>query len=49
VAYNTLSDPELRKKYNEFGKQQEGEGGFVDPEAVFSTLVEFFNSDPSIR
>ncbi|PLW12928.1 hypothetical protein PCANC_19043 [Puccinia coronata f. sp. avenae] len=38
VAYNTLSDPELRKKYNEFGKQQEGEGGFVDPEAVFSTL-----------
>jgi len=38
VAYNTLSDPELRKKYNEFGKQQESEGGFVDPEAVFSTL-----------
>ncbi|KAH9461855.1 hypothetical protein KEM48_009691 [Puccinia striiformis f. sp. tritici PST-130] len=38
VAYNTLSDPELRKKYNEFGKQQENDGGFVDPEAVFSTL-----------
>ncbi|POW03472.1 hypothetical protein PSTT_11068, partial [Puccinia striiformis] len=38
IAYNTLSDPELRKKYNEFGKQQENDGGFVDPEAVFSTL-----------
>ncbi|KAA1075014.1 hypothetical protein PGT21_027044 [Puccinia graminis f. sp. tritici] len=38
VAYNTLSDPQLRKKYNEFGKQQENGGGFVDPEAVFSTL-----------
>lgn len=38
VAYNTLSDPELRKKYNEFGKQQENDGGYVDPEAVFSTL-----------
>ncbi|OAV99015.1 hypothetical protein PTTG_02440 [Puccinia triticina 1-1 BBBD Race 1] len=38
VAYNTLSDPQLRKKYNEFGKQQENDGGFVDPEAVFSTL-----------
>ncbi|PLW22442.1 hypothetical protein PCANC_25691 [Puccinia coronata f. sp. avenae] len=29
VAYNTLSDPELRKKYNEFGKQQEGEGDII--------------------
>ncbi|EGG08542.1 uncharacterized protein MELLADRAFT_61850 [Melampsora larici-populina 98AG31] len=37
-AYNTLSDPALRKKYNEFGKQQDIEEGFVDPEAVFSTL-----------
>ncbi|KAI8457449.1 DNAJ protein Caj1/Djp1-type [Phakopsora pachyrhizi] len=38
VAYNTLSDPQLRKKYNEFGKQQDGEQGFVDPEVIFSTL-----------
>ncbi|MBW0524189.1 hypothetical protein O181_063904 [Austropuccinia psidii MF-1] len=38
IAYNTLTDPQLRKKYNEFGKQQESETGFVDPEAVFSTL-----------
>ncbi|KIJ08176.1 hypothetical protein PAXINDRAFT_18665 [Paxillus involutus ATCC 200175] len=33
IAYQTLSDPELRKKYNEFGpKESAPEGGFVDPE-----------------
>lgn len=39
VAYTVLSNPEERKKYNEFGpasKQQEN--GFVDPEEVFSSL-----------
>ncbi|KIJ04264.1 hypothetical protein PAXINDRAFT_94893, partial [Paxillus involutus ATCC 200175] len=36
IAYQTLSDPELRKKYNEFGpKESAPEGGFVDPEEVF--------------
>lgn len=33
VAYQTLSDPQLRMKYNEFGaKESAPEGGFVDPE-----------------
>ena len=39
IAYQTLSDPELRKKYNEFGsKESQPEGGFVDPEEVFSAI-----------
>ncbi|KAI0919871.1 hypothetical protein AcV5_001823 [Taiwanofungus camphoratus] len=39
IAYQTLSDPALRKKYNEFGsKESAPEGGFVDPEEVFSTI-----------
>lgn len=39
IAYQTLSDPELRKKYNEFGpKESAPEGGFVDPEEIFSTI-----------
>ena len=39
VAYQTLSDPALRKKYNEFGpKESAPEGGFVDPEEVFSAI-----------
>ncbi|BGP52984.1 DnaJ-like protein [Rhodotorula sphaerocarpa] len=43
VAYTTLSDPALRRKYNEFGKSSKdgGPGGdeaMVDPEAIFSTL-----------
>ncbi|GAA5980000.1 hypothetical protein JCM10908_001494 [Rhodotorula pacifica] len=43
VAYTTLSDPVLRRKYNEFGKSSKdgGPGGdeaMVDPEAIFSTL-----------
>lgn len=39
VAYQTLSDPVLRKKYNEFGpKESAPDGGFVDPEEVFSTI-----------
>ncbi|GBE85685.1 DnaJ-domain-containing protein [Sparassis latifolia] len=39
IAYQTLSDPELRRKYNEFGpKESAPEGGFVDPEEVFGTI-----------
>ena len=39
IAYQTLSDPTLRKKYNEFGsKESAPEGGFVDPEEVFGTI-----------
>ncbi|KAI6144371.1 DnaJ-domain-containing protein [Pisolithus tinctorius] len=39
IAYQTLSDPILRKKYNEFGpKESQPEGGFVDPEEVFSAI-----------
>ena len=39
IAYQTLSDPVLRRKYNEFGsKESAPEGGFVDPEEVFSTI-----------
>jgi hypothetical protein len=39
IAYQTLSDPDLRKKYNEFGpKESAPEGGFVDPEEVFGAI-----------
>ena len=39
IAYQTLSDPILRKKYNEFGpKESAPEGGFVDPEEVFGAI-----------
>ncbi|KIJ67201.1 hypothetical protein HYDPIDRAFT_25674 [Hydnomerulius pinastri MD-312] len=39
IAYQTLSDPELRKKYHEFGsKESAPEGGFVDPEEVFGAI-----------
>lgn len=39
IAYQTLSDPQLRKKYNEFGsKESQPEGGFVDPEEVFGAI-----------
>jgi hypothetical protein len=39
IAYQTLSDPTLRKKYNEFGpKESAPEGGYVDPEEVFSAI-----------
>lgn len=39
IAYQTLSDPELRRKYNEFGsKESAPEGGFVDPEEIFGTI-----------
>ncbi|KAI0804553.1 DnaJ-domain-containing protein [Irpex lacteus] len=39
IAYQTLSDPQLRKKYNEFGsKESAPEGGFVDPEEVFGAI-----------
>ncbi|KAI9183659.1 DnaJ-like protein [Blastocladiella emersonii ATCC 22665] len=34
-AYQVLSDPALRKQYNEYGKQQGPEGGFVDPSEFF--------------
>ncbi|GAA5890852.1 hypothetical protein JCM6882_008835 [Rhodosporidiobolus microsporus] len=41
VAYTTLSDPKLRKQYNEFGRSTKDGGSaeeMVDPEAIFSTL-----------
>jgi hypothetical protein len=39
IAYQTLSDPALRKKYNEFGsKESQPEGGFVDPEEIFGAM-----------
>lgn len=39
IAYQTLSDPVLRKKYNEFGsKESAPEGGYVDPEEIFGTI-----------
>ncbi|KAF9270539.1 DnaJ-domain-containing protein [Marasmius fiardii PR-910] len=39
IAYQTLSDPNLRHKYNEFGpKESAPEGGYVDPEEVFSAI-----------
>ncbi|KAI0262035.1 X-domain of DnaJ-containing-domain-containing protein [Gloeopeniophorella convolvens] len=39
IAYQTLSDPALRHKYNEFGsKETAPEGGFVDPEEVFGAI-----------
>jgi DnaJ-class molecular chaperone len=39
IAYQTLSDSQLRHKYNEFGpKESAPEGGFVDPEEIFGTI-----------
>ncbi|KAI0065219.1 DnaJ-domain-containing protein [Artomyces pyxidatus] len=39
IAYQTLSDPALRSKYNEFGsKETAPDGGFVDPEEVFGAI-----------
>ena len=39
IAYQTLSDPKLRHKYNEFGpKESAPDGGFVDPEEVFGAI-----------
>lgn len=39
IAYQTLSDPALRKRYNEFGpKESAPEGGYVDPEEVFGAI-----------
>ena len=39
IAYQTLSDPDLRRKYNEFGpKEGAPDGGFVDPEEIFGTI-----------
>lgn len=39
IAYQTLSDATLRRKYNEFGsKESAPEGGFVDPEEVFGAI-----------
>lgn len=39
IAYQTLTDPTLRKKYNEFGpKESAPEGGYVDPEEVFGAI-----------
>ncbi|KAF9476304.1 DnaJ-domain-containing protein [Pholiota conissans] len=39
IAYQTLSDESLRRKYNEFGpKESAPEGGYVDPEEVFGAI-----------
>ncbi|KAG8903424.1 hypothetical protein FRB99_003319 [Tulasnella sp. 403] len=39
IAYQVLSDPERRKKYNEFGaKEGASDAGYVDPEEVFSAI-----------
>lgn len=39
IAYQTLSDENLRRKYNEFGpKETAPEGGYVDPEEVFGAI-----------
>ncbi|KAK8850582.1 hypothetical protein IAR55_004501 [Kwoniella newhampshirensis] len=43
IAYQVLSDPELRHKYNEFGQKNGGgvaepAGGFADPEEVFGKM-----------
>ncbi|KAE8241071.1 hypothetical protein A4X13_0g7576 [Tilletia indica] len=41
TAYQVLSDPALRHKYNEFGASTPGltpEDGFIDPEEVFGSL-----------
>ncbi|EIW70101.1 hypothetical protein TREMEDRAFT_68484 [Tremella mesenterica DSM 1558] len=43
IAYQVLSDPELRHKYNEFGQKNGGgsaepAGGFSDPEEVFGKM-----------
>ena len=39
IAYQTLSDDALRRKYNEFGpKESAPEGGYVDPEEVFGAI-----------
>ncbi|KAG9084577.1 hypothetical protein FRC06_003994 [Ceratobasidium sp. 370] len=39
IAYQVLSDPALRRKYNEFGpKEGTPDAGFVDPEEIFSAI-----------
>ncbi|WVR08665.1 hypothetical protein IAU60_005723 [Kwoniella sp. DSM 27419] len=43
IAYQVLSDPDLRRKYNEFGQKNGGgvaepAGGFQDPEEVFGKM-----------
>ena len=39
IAYQTLSDDNLRRKYNEFGpKESAPEGGYIDPEGVFGAI-----------
>lgn len=40
MAYQILSDPHLRRKYNEYGAKKEvlPEGGFSDPEELFAQL-----------
>ncbi|WVQ85971.1 hypothetical protein IAT38_008139 [Cryptococcus sp. DSM 104549] len=43
IAYQVLSDPDLRHKYNEFGQKNGGgmsepAGGFADPEEVFGKM-----------
>ena len=39
IAYQTLSDDNLRRKYNEFGpKESAPEGGYINPEEVFGAI-----------
>lgn len=43
IAYQVLSDPNLRTVYNQYGQKQGGggvepNGGFQDPEVVFGTM-----------
>jgi DnaJ-class molecular chaperone len=43
IAYQVLSDPDLRKKYNMMGQKNGGggvepSGGFQDPEEVFGSM-----------
>lgn len=43
IAYQVLSDTDLRHKYNEFGQKNGGgaaepDGGFADPEEVFGKM-----------
>jgi DnaJ-class molecular chaperone len=49
IAYQTLSDPDLRRKYNEFGPASSSpEGGFVDPEEVFGAMFGGARFEPLI-
>ena len=49
-AYRILSDPDLRKTYNEFGpKESIPEGGFVDPKCSVQYLVVIASYRSSVK